>query len=93
MDSDVEVEGGDQDKSYKDILPSVQEVFCPPIDTMLADFSERIWAKVKLTDSQKKELKNILIPENCPFMKPALLNPEIYNKVNDSATSRDKGAQ
>ena len=93
MDSDVEVEGGDQDKSYKDILPSVQEVFGPPIDTMLADFSERIWAKVKLTDSQKKELKNMLIPENRPFMKPALLNPEIYNKVNDSATSRDKGAQ
>ena len=93
MDSDVEVEGGDQDKSYKDILPSVQEVFGPPIDTMLADFSERIWAKVKLTDSQKKELKNMLIPENCPFMKPALLSPEIYNKVNDSATSRDKGAQ
>ena len=35
----------------------------------------------------------MLIPENCPFMKPPLLNPEIYNKVNDSATSRDKGAQ
>ena len=35
----------------------------------------------------------MLIPENCPFMKTYLLNPEIHNKVNDSATSRDKGAQ
>ena len=26
-------------------------------------------------------------------MKTPLLNPEIYNKVNDSATSRHKGAQ
>ena len=26
-------------------------------------------------------------------MKTPLLNPEIYNKVNDSATSRDKGAK
>ena len=26
-------------------------------------------------------------------MKTPLLNPEIYNKINDSATSRDKSAQ
>ena len=92
MDSDVEVEG-DQDNSYKDLLASVQEDFGPPIDTKLADVLERIWGKAKLGDSQKEELKNTLIPENCPFMKTPLLNPEIYNKVNDSATSRDKGAQ
>ena len=89
MDSDVEVEG-DQDNSYKDLLASVQEDFGPPIDTKLADVLERIWGKAKLGDSQKEELKNMLIPENCPFMKTPLLNPEIYNKVNDSATSRDK---
>ena len=35
----------------------------------------------------------MLIPDNRLFMKPPLLNPEIYHKVNDSATSRDKGAQ
>ena len=35
----------------------------------------------------------MLIPENCLFRKTPLLNPEIYNKVNDSATSRGKGAQ
>ena len=89
MDSDVEVEG-DQDNSYKDLLASVQEDFGPPIDTKLADVLERIWGKAKLGDSQKEELKNMLIPENCPSMKTPLLNPEIYNKVNDSATSRDK---
>ena len=92
VDSDVEVEG-DQDNSYKDLLASVQEDFGPPIDTKLADVLERIWGKAKLGDSQKEELKNTLIPENCLFMKTPLLNPEIYNKVNDSATSRDKGAQ
>ena len=90
--SDVEIEG-DQDNSYKDLLASVQEDFGPPIDTKLADVLERIWGKAKLGDSQKEELKNMLIPENCPLMKTPLLNPEIYNKVNDSATSRDKGAQ
>ena len=63
------------------------------IDTKLADVLERIWGKAKLGDSQKEELKKTLIFENCPFMKTPLLNPEIYNKVNDSATSRDKGAQ
>ena len=82
-----------QDNSYKDLLASVQENFGPPIDTKLADVLERIWEKAKLGDSQKEELKNTLIPENCPFMKTLLLNPEIYNKANDSATSRDKGAQ
>ena len=92
VDSDVEVEG-DQDNSYKDLLASVQEDFGPTIDTKLADVLERIWGKAKLGDSQKEELKNMLIPENCPLMKTPLLNPEIYNKVNDSATSRDKGAQ
>ena len=92
MDSDVEVEGN-QDYSYKDPLASVHEDFDPPTDTKLADVLERIWGKTKLEDSQKEELKNTLIPENCPFMKTPLLNPEIYNKVNDSATSRDKAAQ
>ena len=91
VDSDVEVEG-DQNNSYKDLLVSVQEYFGPPIDTKLADVLERILGKAKLRDSQKKELKKTLIPENCLFMKNSLLNPEIYNKVNDSATSRDKGA-
>ena len=38
-------------------------------------------------------MKNTLIPENCLFMKTPLLNPEIYNKVNDSAISRDKATQ
>ena len=35
----------------------------------------------------------MLISENCPFKKTPFLNPEICNKINDSATSRDKGAQ
>ena len=91
MDSDVEV--GDQDNSYKYLLASVQEDFGPSIDTKLVDVLERIWGKAKLGDSQKEELKNTLIPENFPFMKTPLLNPEMYNKVNDSATSRDKGAE
>ena len=47
----------------------------------------------KLGDSQKEELKNTLVTENCPVMKTPLPNPEIYNKVNDSTTSRRKGAQ
>ena len=32
------------------------------------------------------------IIENCPFIKTPLLNPETYNKENDSTTI-DKGAQ
>ena len=68
-------------------LASVQEDFGPPIDTKLADVLERTWGKAK------EELKNMLIPENCSFMKTPLLNPEIYNKINDSATSTDKSAQ
>ena len=68
MDSDVEVEG-DQDNSYKDLLASVQEDFGPPIDTKLIDVLERIWGKAKLGDSQKKELKNTLIPyEDLSFL-------------------------
>ena len=35
----------------------------------------------------------MLIPENVTFLTTSLLNYEIYNKINDSATSRDKGAQ
>ena len=89
--SDVEIEG-DQDNSCKDLLASVQEDFGPSIDTKLADVLERIWGKAKLGDSQKVELKNTLIPDNYPFMK-TLLNPEMYNKVNDTAKSRDKGAK
>ena len=52
MDPNAEVEGGDQDNSYKDLLPSVQEDFGPPIDTKLADVLKRIWGKAKLGDSQ-----------------------------------------
>ena len=64
MDSDVEVEG-DQDNSYKDLLASVQE----DLDTKLIDVLERIWGKAKLGDSQKKELKNTLIPyEDLSFL-------------------------
>ena len=59
----------------------------------MTDVLERILGKTKLGDSQKEELKNILIAENCTFMKTPLLNPEIYKKVNDSATSRDKGEE
>ena len=35
----------------------------------------------------------MLIPEHYSFMETPLLNAGIYNKVNDFATSRDKGAQ
>ena len=63
------------------------------IDTEMEDVLERIRGKAKLGDSQKEELKDTLIPENCPFIKTPLLNPAIYNKVNDSATSRNKTAQ
>ena len=80
VDSDVEVEG-DQDNSYKDLLASLQEDSGQPIDTKLADILERIWGKTTLGDSQKEELKNMLIRENCPLMKTPLLNPERYNKV------------
>ena len=93
VDSGVEVGGGDQDDLHKDLLASVQEDFGPPTETKLADVLEKIWGKAKLGDSQKEEPKNMLIPENWPFMNTSLLNPEIYNKVNDFAISRDKGAQ
>ena len=63
------------------------------IDTKLEDVLERLWGKAKLGDSHKEELQDTLITKNCPFIKTSLLNPVIYNKVNDSATTRDKIAQ
>ena len=41
---------------------------------------EKVWGKVKPRNSQKEELKNMLIPEKKNFMKTPLL---IHNKVND----------
>ena len=70
MDSDVEVEGGDQDKSYKDLLASVQEDFGPPMDTKLADVLEKIWGKAKLGDSQKEELKTCWFLNITPLWRP-----------------------
>ena len=76
VDSNTKV-GGNQENSNKDLIASVQEYFGPPIETKLAGVLERIWGKAKSGDSQKEELKNMLIPENCPLKKISLLNPEI----------------
>lgn len=42
MDSDAEVDGGDQGNWYSDFLGSVQEGFGLPTDTKLANVLERI---------------------------------------------------
>ena len=54
MDLDVEVEGKDQDNSYKDLLASVQEDFGPPIDTKLADVLEKIAERLNWNIHKRK---------------------------------------
>lgn len=70
MDSDAEVDGGDQGNWYSDFLGSVQEGFGLPTDTKLANVLERIWGKAKFRDLKKEELEDTLIHKNFPFMKP-----------------------
>ena len=50
-------------------------------------------AKPKGRSSTEDEFKNILISSNCSYLKNPYLNSEIYNKLHDVATNRDKGAQ
>ena len=50
-------------------------------------------AKPKGRSSAGDEFRNILIPSNCSYLKNPYLNSEIYNKLHDSATNRDKATQ
>ena len=81
-DSDAEVDRGDQDNSCKNFLASVKEDFSPPIDTNLVDVLERIWGKAKLRDSQKNELKNLLIRWKC------LLHENLFAKSRNIQQSK-----
>ena len=50
-------------------------------------------AKPKGRSSTEDEFRKILIPSNCSYLKTPYLNSEIYNKLHDSATNRDKATQ
>lgn len=54
---------------------------------------EKSWGKAKSENAQKEPITNVLIPENGEFVSMQLLNHEIYSKINNSATNRNKGTQ
>lgn len=88
-DDDQEEEGS----RYRDLLESTQEEMGAPIEQELADVCTKIWGQAKWTDKQKEELKKILVPSNVTVMKTPMLNAEIYARLTDQATNKDKGAQ
>ena len=54
---------------------------------------EKTWGKAKSEDAQKEPITNVLIPESGEFVSIPLLNIEVYSKINNSATKRNKGTQ
>ena len=50
-------------------------------------------ARPKGGSSTRDKFKNILILSNSSFLKTPYLNSEIYNKLHDAATNRDKDAK
>ena len=65
----------------------------PSVETKFAEFCGKIWGKTKPKgrSSTGDEFKNILIPSNCSCLRSPYLNSEIYNKLHDATTNRDKG--
>ena len=61
VDLDVEEEGH-QENSYKDILPSVQEDFGPPIDTKLAGVLDAATSRDKGAQRKQRLLDKSTIP-------------------------------
>ena len=78
---------------YQDLLDSVQEKMGSPIERKFAEVCGKIWGKAKPKGRSGDEFKNILIHSNCSYLKTPYLNSEIYNKLHDAATNRDKGGQ
>ena len=66
-----------------------------PTESEFAEVCGKIREKTKPKgrSSTGDEFKNILIPSNWSYLKTPYLNSEIYNKLHDAATNRDKGAQ
>ena len=66
-----------------------------PIEKEFAEVCGKICGKVKPKgcSSTRDEFKNILIPSNCSHLKTPNLNSEIYDKLHDAATNRDKSTQ
>ena len=97
--SDEEEYSSDDDErgkgKYQHLLDSVQEEIGPPIESEFAEVCGKILgkAKPKRRSSTGDEFENVLIPSNCSYLKTPYLNSEIYNKLHDAATNRDKGAQ
>ena len=95
--SDDEEYSSDDDKQgkgkYQDLLYSVQEEMGSPVESEFPEACGKIWGKAKPKGRSGDELKNILIPSNCSYLKSPYLNSEIYNKLHDVAINRDKGAQ
>ena len=95
--SDDEEYSSDDDEQgkgkYQDLLDSVQEEMGSPVESEFPEVCGKIWGKAKPKGRLGDELKNILIPSNCSYLKSPYLNSEIYNKLHDVAINRDKGAQ
>ena len=93
--SDDEEFSSDDEDRYQDLLDSVQEEMASPIKSEFVEVCGKILgkAKPKGCSSTGDEFKNILIPTNCSYLNTSYLNSEIYNKLHDAGTNRDKGAQ
>ena len=59
------------------------------MEVELAEVCGKIRGNVKLTKRQKEALINILISCNCRYIPTAVLNSEIYNKLNTAATNKE----
>ena len=75
---------------YQDLLESTAEIMGQPIEQELANVCGKIWGQAKYTEKHKDELKKILVPENILAMKTPRLNQEIYGKLSDNVTDKDK---
>ena len=95
-DEEYSSDDDEQDKGrYQDLLDSVQEETSSPTESEFAEVCGKIWEKAKRKgcSSTGDEFKNILIPSSCSYLKTPYLNSEIYSKLHDATTNRDKGEQ
>lgn len=94
VDEDAsEDEGIDEGTEFADLLESIEEERGEALPSHFADIMQKCWGKALLTQPQKDFLKGILVPRNAEFMVTPRLNPEIYAKLKDGVTSKDKAAQ
>ena len=64
-----------------------------PMESDLAGVCNQIWGKALSNETNKDDMKKILVPSNCGRMKTPRLNTEVYVKLNEPAQMKDKAAQ